>query len=56
MNIAGFKNCIVFVCTLLVLYFFFYADAVAQNFDMPPTKKNNHPKMSSHLQKLETTR
>jgi len=53
MNIAGFKNCVVFVCTILVLYFFFSPAALAKNLNMSPAKKNSHPKMSSYLEKLE---
>ena len=53
MNIAGFRNCVVFVCTILVLYFFFSPAAIAKNLNMSPAKKNNHPRMSSYLQKLE---
>jgi len=53
MNIAGFKNCIVLVCTILMFYFFFSPAALAKNLNMSPAKKNSHPKMSSHLEKLE---
>jgi len=53
MNIAGFRNCVITFCIILLVHFTFYAVAVAQNFGMPPAKKNNHPKMSSYLQKLE---
>jgi hypothetical protein len=53
MNIAGFRKCVVLVCTIPVLYFFFSPAAFAQNLNVSPAKKNNHPKMSSYLDKLE---
>jgi len=53
MNIAGFKNCVVTFCTILVLYFFFSTIAFAQNLNISPAKTNRHPRISSYLQKLE---
>ena len=53
MNIAGFRKCIITFCIILLVHFTFYAIAVAQNLNISPAKKNNHPKMSSYLQKLE---
>jgi hypothetical protein len=38
---------------MTLLNFFFFTVAFAQNLNMPPAKKNSHPKMSSFLQKLE---
>ncbi len=53
MNIAGLRKCVITFCITLLLHFTFYAVAVAQNLDMPPAKKHNHPRMSSYLEKLE---
>jgi hypothetical protein len=53
MNITGFRNFVAAFCTLPVLYFFFLPIAYSQNLNVSPAKKNNHPKMSSYLDKLE---
>ncbi|MFZ0484482.1 MAG: S8 family serine peptidase, partial [Desulfobacterales bacterium] len=53
MNIAGFRKHVVALCAIPVLYFFFFPVAIARNLNISPTKKNNHPRMSSYLQKLE---
>jgi len=53
MNIAGFRKCVVALCAIPVLYFFFFPVAFAQNLNIFPTKKNSHLKMSSYLEKLE---
>jgi hypothetical protein len=52
MSISGFRNYVVIICTIPLVHFIFFTVVLAQNLNMSPAKKNNHPKMSSYLLNL----
>jgi hypothetical protein len=51
--IAGFRKCVITFCIILLIHFTFSAVAVSQDLNIPPAKKNSHPRISSRLWKLE---
>ena len=53
MNRCRYRKFITLFVTMTLLNFFFFTIVLAQNLNSTPAKKNNHPKMSSYLQKLE---
>ena len=53
MTLAVLKKLIAVFCFLLLFHFICFSAASAQPLKSPPAKTNHHPKISSHLQKLE---
>ena len=52
MSISDFKNYVVIICTVSLLHFIFPVVVLAQNLNISPAKKNNHPRISSYLLNL----